>query len=67
MTKYKESQLLCNFTPDQSSIGSTYKTDIERYRSLQVMKESGLSFYNKNKTIFNTYINILRRFGREKE
>jgi hypothetical protein len=71
MTKYKENLNYYATLPpsDQSSIAVDIITDIERYRSLlQVMKESGdLAFYNKNKTIFNTYINIFERFGREKE
>jgi hypothetical protein len=31
------------------------------------MKENGdLNFYAKNKTVFNTYIEMFERFGREK-
>jgi hypothetical protein len=31
------------------------------------MKENGdLNFYNKNRTVFNTYIEMFERFGREK-
>jgi hypothetical protein len=71
MTKYKENLNYYATLPpsDQSSIAVDIITDIERYRSLlQVMKENGdLAFYNKNKTIFNTYVNIFERFGREKE
>ncbi|RTY88018.1 glycosyltransferase family 117 protein [Flavobacterium sp. RSP15] len=54
---------------EQSSIAIPIITDIERYRSLlQVMKENGdLAFYNKNKIVFNTYIIMFERFGRDKE
>ncbi|MFV5686809.1 DUF2723 domain-containing protein [Flavobacterium sp. GB2R13] len=71
MTKYKENlNYYINLTPvDQTSIAIDIITDIERYRGLlHVMKESGDSvFYNKNKVIFNTYIKMFERFGREKE
>jgi hypothetical protein len=69
--KYKENLNYYATLPpsDQSSIAVDIITDIERYRSLlQVMKENGdTPFYNKNKTIFNTYINMFERFAREKE
>jgi tetratricopeptide (TPR) repeat protein len=54
---------------EQSSLAVDIITDLERYRSLlQVMKENGdLNFYNKNRTVFNTYIEMFERFGREKE
>ncbi|MFV8268670.1 DUF2723 domain-containing protein [Flavobacterium sp. GT2N3] len=54
---------------EQTSIAIPIITDIERYRSLlTVMKENGdLDFYNKNKIVFNTYIKMFDRFGREKE
>jgi hypothetical protein len=54
---------------DQTSIAIDIITDIERYRGLlQVMKESGdTTFYNQNRTAFNTYIKMFERFGREKE
>lgn len=71
MTKYKEN---LNYyvklnAVDQTDIAVDIITDIERYRGLlTVMKESGDStFYNKNKIIFNTYIKMFERFGREKE
>ncbi|MFV5698256.1 DUF2723 domain-containing protein [Flavobacterium sp. ZT3R17] len=71
MTKYKENlNYYINLTPvDQTGIAIDIITDIERYRGLlHVMKESGDSaFYNKNKVIFNTYIKMFERFGREKE
>nr|WP_315231304.1 DUF2723 domain-containing protein [uncultured Flavobacterium sp.] len=54
---------------EQTSIAIPIITDIERYRSLlSVMKENGdLDFYNQNKIVFNTYIKMFDRFGREKE
>ena len=54
---------------DQSDLAIDIITDIERYRSLlQVMKENkDLPFYNTHKTVFNTYVNVFERFGREKE
>ena len=54
---------------EQTSIAIPIMTDIERYRSLlTVMKENGdLNFYNKNRIIFNTYIQMFERFGRDKE
>lgn len=54
---------------EQSSIAIPIITDIERYRSLlQVMKDNGdTNFYNKNRTIFNTYIKMFERFERERE
>ncbi|WP_291097027.1 MULTISPECIES: DUF2723 domain-containing protein [unclassified Flavobacterium] len=71
MTKYKEN---LNYygslkSSEQTDIAVDIITDIERYRSLlQVMKESGdVPFYNKNRAIFNTYIKMFERFGREKE
>ena len=72
MTKYKEN---LNYyggslsASEQADIAVDIITDIERYRSLlQVMKESGdVPFYNKNRAIFNTYIKMFERFGREKE
>ncbi len=71
MTKYKES---LNYygglkASEQNEIMVDIITDIERYRSLlKVMKENGdTEFYNKNKAIFNTYIQMFSRFEREKE
>jgi hypothetical protein len=71
MTKYKES---LNYygglkASEQNEITVDIITDIERYRSLlKVMKENGdTEFYNKNKAIFNTYIQMFSRFEREKE
>jgi tetratricopeptide (TPR) repeat protein len=71
MAKYKENlNYYVNLNAvDQTDIAVDIITDIERYRSLLlVMKESGDStFYNKNKIIFNTYIKMFERFGRDKE
>ncbi|MFM2369425.1 MAG: hypothetical protein RL619_1731, partial [Bacteroidota bacterium] len=71
MTKYKENlNYYINLNAvDQTDIAVDIITDIERYRGLlHVMKESGDSaFYNKNKVVFNTYIKMFERFGREKE
>ncbi|HEX9152227.1 MAG TPA: hypothetical protein VF842_09105, partial [Flavobacterium sp.] len=71
MTKYKENlNYYINLNAvDQTDIAVDIITDIERYRGLlHVMKESGdTAFYNKNKVIFNTYIKMFERFGREKE
>jgi hypothetical protein len=71
MTKYKEN---LNFyggqkVSDQNLISTQIITDIERYRSLLlVMKDNGdMAFYNKNKKAFNTYVEIFKRFEREKE
>lgn len=54
---------------EQTSIAIPIITDIERYRSLlTVMKENGdLNSYNKNRIIFNTYIKMFERFGRDRE
>jgi len=54
---------------DQNDIAIDIITDIERYRSLlHVMKETGdISFYNKNRAPFNTYIKIFEHFGRDRE
>ncbi|KQO34716.1 hypothetical protein ASF10_03115 [Flavobacterium sp. Leaf82] len=69
--KYKEElNYYATLTPvDQTDLAIDIITDIERYRSLlQVMKENkDLGFYEKQKTTFNTYVNVFERFGREKE
>ena len=71
MTKYKENlNYYGSLNPaDQSDIAIDVITDIERYRSLlQVMKENGdMSFYNKNRAVFNTYIKMFEHFERERE
>lgn len=71
INKYKENlDYYSHLTPsEQSSLAIDIITDIERYRSLlQVIKDSkDLPFYNKQKAIFNTYVNVFERFGREKE
>jgi hypothetical protein len=69
--KYKEElNYYATLTPgDQTDLAIDIITDIERYRSLlQVMKENNdLTFYEKHKVTFNTYVNVFERFGREKE
>ena len=69
--KYRENlNYYGKLTPsEQTSIAIPIMTDIERYRSLlTVMKENGdLNFYNKNRIIFNTYIKMFERFGRDRE
>jgi hypothetical protein len=51
---------------EQTSLAVDIITDLERYRSLLlVMKENG-DLNLKNKTVFNTYIEMFERFGREK-
>jgi hypothetical protein len=71
MTKYKENlDYYSKKTAfDQSLISMEIITDIERYRSLLlVMKDNGdVAFYNKNKKVFNTYIEIYKDFERDKE
>lgn len=54
---------------EQSNLAIPIITDIERYRSLlQVMKvNNDAAFYEKHKKVFNTYVNVFERFGREKE
>jgi uncharacterized protein YjfI (DUF2170 family) len=52
---------------EQTSLAVDIITDLERRSLLLVMKENGdLNFYAKNKTVFNTYIEMFERFGREK-
>ena len=69
--KYQENLNYYGTLPssDQVDLAVDIITDIERYRSLlQVMKESGdISFYNKNRAPFNTYIKMFDRFGRDRE
>jgi Protein of unknown function (DUF2723) len=71
MTKYKENldHYGKKITSDQNLISTEIITDIERYRSLLlVMKDNGdVAFYNKNKKAFNTYVEIFKRFERDKE
>ncbi len=54
---------------DQVDLAIDIITDIERYRSLlHVMKESGdIQLYNKSRPVFNTYIKMFERFGRDRE
>ncbi len=71
MTKYKQSlTYYSNIQPSiQNGIASDIITDIERYRSLLlVMKDQGdINFYNKNKTIFNSFVQRFTRFERDLE
>jgi tetratricopeptide (TPR) repeat protein len=71
MTKYKENlNYYSKISPsDQASLAIDIVTDIERYRGLLLVMQDNadLAFYQKNKTVFNTYIEIFKRFGREKE
>ena len=71
MTKYKQSlTYYSNIEPSiQNGIASDIITDIERYRSLlMVMKDRGdMTFYNKNKPVFNSFVQRFSRFGRDLE
>ena len=71
MTKYKQNlTYYSNIQPSiQNGIASDIITDIERYRSLlTVMKDRGdVAFYNKNKPVFNSFVQRFARFGRELE
>jgi hypothetical protein len=71
MTKYKQSlTYYSNIEPSiQNGIASDIITDIERYRSLlMVMKDRGdMAFYNKNKAVFNSFVQRFSRFGRDLE
>ena len=71
MTKYKQSlTYYSNIEPSiQNGIASDIITDIERYRSLlMVMKDRGdMAFYNKNKPVFNSFVQRFARFGRDLE
>ena len=71
MTKYKENLTFYKGlkAPEQSDLVIDIITDIERYRGLlQVMKDRGdIEFYNKNKSIFNSYNKMFERFGRDNE
>ncbi len=71
ITKYRENLNYYSKIPpgDQNDLVIDIITDIERYRGLlSVMNENNdHGFYQKNKTVFNTYIEIFDRFGRDKE
>ena len=71
MTKYKQNlTYYSGIQPSiQNGIASDIITDIERYRSLlTVMKDRGdVEFYNKNKPVFNSFVQRFTRFGRELE
>jgi hypothetical protein len=68
MAKYKDNLNYYSHlkSSEQTSLAVDIITDLERYRSLLlVMKENG-DLNLKNKTVFNTYIEMFERFGREK-
>ena len=71
MTKYKQNlTYFSGIQPSiQNGIASDIITDIERYRSLLiVMKDhKDFGFYNKNKPVFNSFIQRFTRFGRDLE
>lgn len=71
MSKYKQSlTYYSGIQPSiQNGIASDIITDIERYRSLlTVMKDRGDNeFYNKNKPVFNSFVQRFTRFGRDLE
>ncbi|WP_284653698.1 glycosyltransferase family 117 protein [Flavobacterium terrisoli] len=71
MTKYKQNlKYYAGIQPSiQNGIATDIITDIERYRSLLiVMKDRGdLEFYNKNKPVFNSFVQRFTRFGRDLE
>jgi hypothetical protein len=71
MVKYKQNlTYYSGIQPSiQSGIATDIVTDIERYRSLLlVMKDQkDIEYYNKNKTIFNSYNKRFERFQREME
>ena len=71
ITKYKQSlTYYAGIQPSiQNGIASDIITDIERYRSLLlVMKDhKDIEFYNKNKPVFNSFVQRFTRFGRDLE
>lgn len=71
VNKYKENLNYYSTLPpgDQTDLAMDIITDIERYRSLlHVMRENkDKAFYETHKKVFNTYVNVFERFGREKE
>jgi len=71
ITKYKQDlDYYRELKPsEQNDIMIEIVTDIERYRGLvQVMKDRGdMEYYNKNKTVFNSYNKMFERFGRDNE
>jgi predicted YcjX-like family ATPase len=69
MAKYKDNLNYYSHlkSSEQTSLAVDIITDLEHRSLLLVMKENGdLNFYAKNKTVFNTYIEMFERFGREK-
>jgi hypothetical protein len=71
MSKYKDNLNYYSKIPadEQAILGVEIITDLERYRGLlEVMKENNdMAFYEKNRAVFNTYIQMFDRFGRDKE
>ena len=71
VNKYKENQNYYKTLSgaDQTDLAIDIITDIERYRSLlHVMRNNkDNAYYENHKKVFNTYVNIFERFGREKE
>lgn len=71
MTKYKQNlDYYKELRPsEQSDLIIDIITDIERYRGLlHVMKDRGdMEYYNKNKSVFNSYNNMFKRFQRDSE
>ncbi len=71
MTKYKQNlDYYKELRPsEQSDLIIDIITDIERYRGLlHVMKDRGdIEYYNKNKSVFNSYNNMFKRFQRDSE
>jgi len=71
MTKYKQNlDYYKELKPtQQSDLIIDIITDIERYRGLlHVMKDRGdVEYYNKNKTVFNSYNKMFSRFQRDNE
>jgi hypothetical protein len=71
MNKYKQNlTYYAGIQPAiQNGIATDIVTDIERYRSLLlVMKNrNDLEYYNKNKPVFNSFVQRFTRFGRDLE
>jgi uncharacterized protein YjfI (DUF2170 family) len=69
MAKYKDNLNYYSHlkSSEQTSLAVDIITDLEHRSLLLVMKENGdLNFYAKNKTVFNTYIEMFERFGRKR-
>jgi hypothetical protein len=70
MAKYKDNLNYYSHlkSSEQTSLAVDIITDLELTEAYCLMKKNGdLNFYAKNKTVFNTYIEMFERFGREKE